>query len=56
VFGMGKRKKPVKKVVKERLPVAPPTKQIPDPRKEEQKRKCRKKVEEAETDPIADSR
>lgn len=45
---MAKRKKPARKVVKERLPIAPPTRQIPDPRKEEEKKKCRRKVEPEE--------
>ena len=42
---MAKRKKQVKKVVKERIPIAPPTKTIPDRRKEVEKKICRKKLD-----------
>lgn len=45
---MATRKKTPRKIVKERFPIAPPTKQIPDPRKEEEKKKCRKKVQPEE--------
>ncbi len=41
---MAAHKKAVKKIVKERFPVAPPAKVIPDRRKEEEKKKCREKV------------
>ena len=43
---MPPRKPRKKKQVKERIPIAPPSKVIPNPKKEEEKKKCRQKVED----------